>query len=107
MGGSTAESGSAAGSAGRDVNQSLPAQMEMLTLRDQKSQQHMQENLADIGSPALPSKSIKMYENLANNQKLPNPVAVHLPKVYPGIESTYAVYMMLQISMLFIQILLP
>lgn len=63
----------------------------MLAVRDQKSQHHVRDNLADMGSPTFPSKSMKMYENLVNNQKLANPVPLGqtLPKVYPGINSVH------------------
>ena len=56
--------------AGRiDVNQSLPGRMERLAIRNHKEPQHIRDNMND-GSPSFEAKSMKVLENLANNQKL-------------------------------------
>ena len=51
-----------------DVNQSLPGRMEGLAIRNRKEPQHMRENMND-GSIDIVSKSVKLFENLENNQK--------------------------------------
>ena len=51
-----------------DVNQSLPGRMEGLAIRSHKEPQHMRENMND-GSIDIVSKSVKLFENLENNQK--------------------------------------
>jgi hypothetical protein len=51
-----------------DVNQSLPGRMERLAIRDHKEPQHIRENIND-GSTNFEAKSLKLFENLANNQK--------------------------------------
>lgn len=76
MGASAQASSAAANLAHHDVNQSLPGRMEKLAIQDHKAQQRMQENL-DNGSPGFASKNVKMFENLANNQKF-DPLALKL-----------------------------
>ena len=54
-----------------DVNQSLPGRMEGLAIRNRKEPQHIRENIKfNDGSTDVDPKSIKLIQNLVNNQKL-------------------------------------
>ena len=66
MGGDHSVPRSAAGNI--DVNQSLPGRMEGLAIRNHKEPQHIRENMND-SSINIVSKSVKLFENLQNNQK--------------------------------------
>lgn len=64
-----ADSGHPTPSGHIDVNQSLPGRMERLAVQNRKEPQHMRDNMND-GSSNLEAKNMKLFENLANNQKL-------------------------------------
>ena len=66
-----------------DVNQSLPGRMERLAIRNHKEPQHIRDNMND-GSPNFEAKSMKVLENLANNQKLLSAVPVASQQQYSG-----------------------
>lgn len=77
-----------------DVNQSLPGRMERLAIQNHKEPQHIRENIND-GSTNFESKSLKLFENLANNQKLDSStvtVAGQQHSLVPGLEASQQQY---------------
>ena len=77
-----------------DVNQSLPGRMEGLAIQNRKEPQYIRENIND-GSTDVDAKSIKLIQNLVNNQRIDSSavtVASQQHSLIPRLEASQQQY---------------